>query len=111
MAEVTITHDPERERFVLHLGDELASLLDYHRGAGAVDLVHARTQPRHRGQGLAGQVTAAALDHARAHEWQVRPSCPYVRTWMQDHPESQDLVPEADRARLFGTDDAAGTRS
>jgi predicted GNAT family acetyltransferase len=34
----------------------------------------------------------AALAHARAQGWRVRPSCSYVRSYMRRHPETQDLL-------------------
>ena len=34
---------------------------------------------------------------------QVRPACPYVRTYLVKHPDQQNLAPEQERADLFGT--------
>jgi len=34
----------------------------------------------------------AALAHARAAGWRVRPSCSYVASYMRRHPQTQDLL-------------------
>ena len=47
-----------------------------------------------RGRGIAGEVTAAAFEHARRHGVKVRPVCPYVQGWLEKNPDVQDLVAE-----------------
>ena len=41
---------------------------------------------------------AAALDDVRAAGASVQPLCPFVRSFIADHPEYLDLVPESKRA-------------
>lgn len=44
------------------------------------------------GRGIAGVLTRHVLDHSRAEGWQVVPNCPYVKNWIERHPEYQELV-------------------
>jgi predicted GNAT family acetyltransferase len=45
-----------------------------------------------RGRGIAAQLVQAALDHARAHGLKVRPDCSYAETYIERHPDMQDLL-------------------
>jgi hypothetical protein len=43
------------------------------------------------GRGVAGALTRAALEWARAEGWRVDPVCPYVDAWLRRHPEFAGL--------------------
>ncbi len=43
------------------------------------------------GRGVAGALTRAALEWARAEGLRVDPLCPYVDAWMRRHPEFNGL--------------------
>ena len=43
------------------------------------------------GRGVAGALTRAALEWARAEGMRVDPLCPYVDAWMRRHPEFNGL--------------------
>jgi predicted GNAT family acetyltransferase len=43
------------------------------------------------GRGVAGALTRAALEWARAEGLRVEPLCPYVDAWMRRHPEFAGL--------------------
>jgi len=45
-----------------------------------------------RGRGIAGQLTRAAFEHAKAQGWTVRPECSYAAAWAERHPEYSDLT-------------------
>ena len=44
------------------------------------------------GRGIAGHLTRHALDWARSEGFNVRPVCPYVKRWIERHPDYADLV-------------------
>ena len=54
-------------------------------------ITHTGTEPRWRGQGLAGQTTRAALEDIRERGQRVRPLCSFVVSFMASHPEFEDL--------------------
>ena len=86
-----VVHDEDALRFVLTVPDGTAYLAYRMRDAATMDAVSTYTPPAGRGQGLAGRVTRAALDHARAEGWKVVPSCWYVDGWIDRNPEYEDL--------------------
>jgi uncharacterized protein len=46
----------------------------------------------HEGQGVGSAIARYALDDARARGLSVRPLCPYIRGWLERHPEYGDLI-------------------
>lgn len=61
-------------------------------GPPVMALVHTEVPPALEGRGLASRVVQAAVDHARAAGWRVRPRCSYVVSWLRRHPEAQALL-------------------
>ena len=89
--EHTVEHDTEGQRFVLPTEDGTAHLSYSMRDAATMVAASTYTPPEARGKGLAGIVTRAALDHARAQGWKVVPSCWYVDGWITRNPAYEDL--------------------
>ncbi|GAB3272622.1 GNAT family N-acetyltransferase [Kineosporia babensis] len=99
MAEVRENQD--ENRFEIWVDGELAGFTQ-HRGIGAVvSLVHTEIGDRFGGQGLATQLIGRTLDLLRERDAQVLPFCPFVKAYIDKHPDYLGLVP-ADRRRTFG---------
>jgi hypothetical protein len=88
----TILDVEAKQRYEVRIEGELAGYLDYVVKRGRIALVHTEVLPAHQGQGLAGQLARFALDDARRRSLRVIPSCPYVRAYIERHPEVQDIV-------------------
>jgi hypothetical protein len=57
----------------------------------AVLLVHTETDEAVQGRGLAARLVSATLDDLRAKGKRVVVRCPYVREFIDEHPEYTDL--------------------
>ena len=88
---VSISHNAADRRFEVRVDGELCEA-SYDMVDGVMWIVHTAVPPRLQGQGIAAKVVAGALDFARAQGLKVRPSCSYVRAYMQRHPETHDLL-------------------
>ena len=88
----TIEHDAAGSRFVAQLDAGDAYLAYRPAGTDTLDLQHTVVPESERGQGVGEALVRAAMDHARAHHQQVIPSCPFVLSWLEQHPEAADLV-------------------
>ncbi len=100
-AEIQIAENPERERYEISVGGELAGFTQYRpRPGGVLAFVHTEIDDRFEGQGLASQLIAFALDDVRSRGLAVLPICPFVKGYIERHPEYADLVPEAKRAQF-----------
>jgi predicted GNAT family acetyltransferase len=103
--ELRVADNPNKARYeITVLSDngegEIAGFVTYHLAEHTISFVHAETDPRFRGDGIGGQLVSAALDSARKRGLEVLPFCPFVRSWMGEHPEYTDLVPAARRAEF-----------
>jgi uncharacterized protein len=99
MAE-SVTGNPAKMRYEIHEDGEVAAHISYAREGKTIIFLHTETDPRFRGQGVAGRLVSASLDDARKRGLEVLPCCPYMRDWIAAHPEYADLVPSQQRAQF-----------
>jgi uncharacterized protein len=100
-----ITDNPAKSRYELHVGAELAGFVVYELGdegnSQLISLVHTEIEPAFQGARLATRLARFSLDDARKRGLAVLPYCPYITSWIKNHPQYADLVPE-DRRADFG---------
>ncbi|MGA9852845.1 MAG: GNAT family N-acetyltransferase [Gammaproteobacteria bacterium] len=89
--DLKIINNEAAGRFETRLGNETA-FLSYQRRPGRIIYVHAEVPPAYEHHGVAGILTKTALDYARTNGLKVVPVCPYVASYIRQHPEYQDLV-------------------
>lgn len=89
---ISVEHDKEQHQF-FSIVEGKKALLDYTAlpDGKTLDYTHTFTPPALRGRGIAGQIVKFALDYARAHHYKVIPTCPFVRSYIEDHPEYKSL--------------------
>ena len=97
---------PEKGRFEVRLGDRVVGLASYHVDAGTMTLPHTEVDPSVGGQGLGTVLVSGVLDAARERGLHVLPYCSFVRHYIEQHPETTDLVAAEDRRR-FGLEPAS----
>ena len=98
MSDIRIEHQPDHGRFVALDGEDRVGLVEY-RPAGDLRVVtHTEVDDAAEGRGVGSQLARAVLDDARAQGLAVRPDCPFVRSWIEKHPDYQDLVAGTARA-------------
>ena len=85
-----VTHDASGRRFST-IADGHACEVDYRLADGVMTITHTGVPSAVGGRGVAGALTRAALEHARAEGWKVVPACSYAISWMNKHPEFDDL--------------------
>ena len=99
--EVTVADEPERHRFEIRVGGELAGFTEYRRAPGLIAFIHTLIDPRFEGQGLGTRLVTDALDDVRAAGLAVLPFCPFVRAFIANHPDEYlDLVPQGHRSQF-----------
>ena len=101
MAEIEVRDVPEADRFEVWVDGERAGFAAYMRKPGLIDFLHTEVDPKFGGRGVASTLIREALATARAEGLDVIPHCPFVRAYLQRHPELVDLVPP-DRRAQFG---------
>ena len=83
----TIRENPAEERWELLVDGELAVFSTYHDHNNRRTFVHTETQDGFEGKGLASQLVRAELEDARDRGLEINPVCPFVRGWLERHPE------------------------
>lgn len=91
MTTTAIVHDADAGRFAARV-DGLDCEAAYEMIDGVMWLTHTGVPAALRGRGIAADLVAAALAHARAQGLKVRPACSYVRAYMRRHPHTLDLL-------------------
>lgn len=89
--QVQIQHDPQHHRFTATADGDPAGIAEYVPGEGYLDIVHTEVDPRLGGRGVGSQMVAQVLDQVRADGLQVVATCPFVRAFIDKHPEYADL--------------------
>lgn len=90
-SELVVRHAPERSRFEIVIGDDVATLA-YTRDGNRISLDHTEVPPSLEGRGVGSRLARGGLEFARAHRLRVIVFCPFVRAYLQRHPEYADLV-------------------
>jgi predicted GNAT family acetyltransferase len=88
---IDLIDNVERSRFEMPIGDEIA-FVNYHRLGNQLMLTHTEVPSALRGTGAGTRLVRAVLDKARAEGAVVVPICPFVKAFLEKHPEYQPLT-------------------
>ena len=91
----TVRDNAEESRWELSVDGTVAVFAAYHDTASSRaghdgsrrTFTHTETADGFEGQGLASQLVRAALDDAKARGLEINPVCPFVRAYLERHPE------------------------
>jgi hypothetical protein len=101
MAVVEISEAAERERYELRVDGELAGIVEYRGHGNPRALTHTEVLEGFEGRGLASELVRGTLADVREQGLHVLPICPFVKSYLAQHPEELDLVLPQHRA-AFG---------
>ncbi|MEV4258274.1 GNAT family N-acetyltransferase [Spirillospora sp. NPDC049652] len=89
-----VKDDHERNRFEITVDGTLAGFAEYHlrQDGRTVVFTHTEVLPEFEGQGIGSALARGALDDVRAGDRGVVPLCPFIKGWIDKHPDYQDLV-------------------
>jgi uncharacterized protein len=96
-ALVSVRDDPLASRFELRVNGVLAGYVSYRDARSGRAFEHTVIATEYQGMGLASRLIRHALDEARATGRNVLPFCPFVRSFIQQHPAYVDLVGQPER--------------
>ncbi len=90
-----ITDAADDHRYEIRLDGQLAGYAIYHRRGGRAYFVHTEIDPAFEGKGLGSALARGALDAEQALDERVVPLCPFIRSYIDRHPDYADLVDHA----------------
>jgi hypothetical protein len=97
---VSIADNPTASRFEVSVDGVLAGFADYRDGHAGRAFTHTEVEADYEGLGLASQLIRYALDESRRGGRMVLPFCPFVRSFIERHPDYLDLVAQPERFGL-----------
>lgn len=83
---------PDRSRYEATIEGAVAGVSVYRLRDDAIVFTHTEVGGAFEGHGVGGALARAALDDARARGLRVVPQCPFIRSWIDKHPDYADLV-------------------
>ena len=93
MSEGQVRREPEQDRYELKIGDDVA-IAAYLQQGDVVTFTHTEVPEALEGHGVASKLIAGALDDVRQRHLKIVPECRFVASYVQRHPETQDLLAE-----------------
>ena len=88
----TVTDRSESSRFEAHVDGALAGSAEYRLTGTTIVFTHTEVDDAHAGQGVGSTLVRQALDDVRERGLTVVPVCPFVKRWIERHPEYADLL-------------------
>jgi len=96
----SVVDNPGACRFEVLVGGEVAGFAEYRRNASTVAFTHTVIEDGFQGRGLGAVLAGHVLGQTREAGLQVLPFCPFIRSYIQRHPEYADLVPAERRVEF-----------
>lgn len=89
---LSVENQPDQSRYALLQDGEVIGIAEYELRDDAIDFTHTEVDEEKREKGMASTLVQTALDDVRDHsERRVIASCPYVRSWLSEHPDYAEL--------------------
>lgn len=98
--KIDVVDDTEASRFEAFADGDLAGFIAYSIANGQIALVHTEIENAYEGKGVGSTLVRHALHMVRETGRALLPVCPFVRAYVQRHPEYVDLVPSEQRSRF-----------
>lgn len=87
-----LVHNHGSTQYELFIGDVRVGYLDYELSGDLVVMHSTFVDDDHKGQGLGGEIVEAAMGDVRAQGRKIVVQCPFVESWLQQHPQYQELL-------------------
>ncbi|MCW2883504.1 MAG: uncharacterized protein QOG99_2388 [Frankiales bacterium] len=87
-----ITNNVAENRYEIDVDGSLGGFAEYRLRNERVIFTHTEIDPAYEGQGLGGRLARGALDDVRSAGRVAVPLCPFIKAYIDKHPEYQDLV-------------------
>ena len=93
MSDLEVRDNPDESRFEVYVDGRLAGFTAYQLADDVILFVHTEVEDEYEGQGVGSALVRGALDQVRGRGGlRVTATCPFVRSWMRQHPDYLDLT-------------------
>lgn len=98
---VEVRDNPDERRYEAAVDGAFAGFTAYSTQPGLLAFVHTEVESAFEGHGVGSVLIREALEDVRRRGLAVLPFCPFVNSFIAEHREFVDLVPES-RREEFG---------
>ncbi len=91
--DITVADNPDQNRYEARIGGALAGFSAYLLAADQITFVHTEVDPKFEGKGVGSAIARYALDDVKERGGlSVIPQCPFIKAWIDRHPDYQSLI-------------------
>ncbi len=91
-AHLEIVNNSDARRWEARSNGEVLGYSQYREEPGAIVFTHTVVEPQHEGRGIGSQLARTALDDAITRELRITPRCPFIRSYVERHPQYAPAV-------------------
>lgn len=96
MSEIVLSHNPDRTRYEASVDGTVAGFAAYRLRDELVVFHHTEVEAAYEGKGVGSRLARYALDDVRSQGRRVRPDCPFIKAWIDRHPDYAGLVADTE---------------
>jgi predicted GNAT family acetyltransferase len=85
-----VTDNPAQHRYELPV-DGSTAIVTYRLADNVITLDHTEVPKALEGRGIGSKLAKGVFDDIRARGLKVKPLCPFLRSWLERHPDYADL--------------------
>ncbi|WP_410870830.1 GNAT family N-acetyltransferase [Nocardia sp. A7] len=82
-----VVRNAEKNRYDVFFDDELAGFTEYIERDNDTDFIHTEIDDAFAGKGLGGVLARQAIEDVIARGRTITAHCPFIRAWLDKHPE------------------------
>ncbi|MFC0182090.1 hypothetical protein SAMN04515674_101100 [Pseudarcicella hirudinis] len=83
-----IINNTENNRFELSLDNGDTAFVEYSLREDKIAFLHTEVPAAYEGKGIAAALAKYVLEYAKSNHLRVIPICPYIKAYIQRHPDS-----------------------
>lgn len=90
--DLVVVDEPAAQRYEARLDSRVVGFTEYRRVRERLIFIHTEVDPAFEGRGIGSRLAAGALDDVRASGLRVTVKCPFIKAYLERHPEYDDLL-------------------